>query len=272
MTGALRGNLLRAGALVAARTGQNGATMGHDGGPAHAIGSAPGGEAIADGRVRIFQIGMQRCGTTAIALFLERCGIPCVHYDEGRLAKRIRVNLAAGDRPLAGYDERYLAFANMNWNAADDYCDAFKEYAAFRRAYGGRYILNTRPMEHWVRSVMAHKAQRGRREMAAHWRLRFGTADPETVAAGLRAEREEHHRRVLAEIPADELLVFDIEADPPERLCDFVGVPRDRARFWTRENALMNPFGRFLVRAVPAAVKRRIPRGWRRQVKNRLAQ
>lgn len=38
---------------------------------------------------------------------------------------------------------------------------------------------------------------------------------------------ESYHRRVVAEIPADELLVFDIESDPPERLCDFIGVPRD---------------------------------------------
>ena len=220
---------------------------------------------------RIFQVGMQRCGTTAIALFLGRCGVPCVHYDEGRLAKRIRVNLARGDRPLAGYDDRYRAFCNMNWNAADDYCDAFKAFAAFRSAYGGRFILNTRPADRWVRSVIAHKALRGRREADAHWTLRFGTADPEAVAAGLRAEREAHHRRVLAEIPADELLVFDIESDPPERLCDFLGLPRGCARHWRRENATMNPLGRFLAVAVPSAVKRRIPRHWRSAVKNRLA-
>lgn len=220
---------------------------------------------------RIFQVGMQRCGTTAIALFLERCGIPSVHYDEGRLAKRIRVNIARGDLPLAGYDNRYRAFCNMNWNAADDYCDAFKEFAAFRRAYGGRFILNTRPAEHWVRSVMAHKALRGRREADAHWMMRFGTADPETVAAGLRADREAHHRRVLAEIPPDELLVFDIESDPPERLCDFLGLPRGSARHWRRENATMNLLGRLLVRTVPTAVKRCVPRRWRSAVKNRLA-
>lgn len=224
-----------------------------------------------DGQMRYFQIGMQRCGTTSIALFLERCNIPCVHYDEGRLAKRIRVNIAADARPLAGYDDRYLAFANMNWNAADDYCDAFKEFKALRRTYGGRFILNTRPMEHWVRSVMSHKAQRGRREMEAHWTLRYGTTDPEEVAAALRADREGHHSRVLAEIPPDELLVFDIESDPPERLCDFIGVSYECARYWTRENATMNPFGRWLVRNVPKAVKRRIPRHWKRPVKNWLA-
>ena len=65
--------------------------MGHDGGERPPRGEVP----AADGRTRFFQIGMQRCGTTSIALFLERCNIPCVHYDEGRLAKRIRVNIAA---------------------------------------------------------------------------------------------------------------------------------------------------------------------------------
>ena len=233
--------------------------MAHRKKPRDRPGGGIGNPALADGRARFFQIGTQRCGN------------PCIHYDEGRPAKRFRINLAVGDRPLAGYDERYLAFANMNWNAADDCCGAYKEYAAFRRAYGGRYILNTRPVEHWIRSVMAHKAQRGRREMEAHWMLRFGTADPGKVAAGLAAEREDHHRRVLAEIPAADLLVFDIESAPPERLCDFVGVGRECARFRTRENATMNPLGRFLVRHAPKAVKRRVPKRWKRPVRNWLA-
>ena len=221
--------------------------------------------------MRYFQIGFQRCGTTSIALFFDRCGIPCVHYDEGRLAKRMRVNLAAGARPLEGYDERYLAFANMDWNAADDYYDGFKQYAALRRAYGGRFILNTRPVEHWVRSIMSNRAQRGRRRMLAHYALRFGTTDLDEVARRWREEWEAYHRQVRAELPAEELLVFDIESDPPERLCDFIGVPRDRARFWTRENATMNPLGRWLVRNVPRRVKRRIPAHWKRPVKNWLA-
>lgn len=224
----------------------------------------------AETAARFFQIGFQRCGTTSLALFFNRCGIPCVHYDEGRLAKRMRINLAAGARPLEGYDERYRAFTNMNWSAADDYYDAFKHFAELRRAYGGRFILNTRPVEHWVRSVMTHKAQRGRREMLAHYETRFGVTDLERVAECWRAEWDAHHRRVLAELPAEELLVFDIESDPPERLCDFIGVPRSHARLYTRENATMNRFGRLLMRAVPRPVKRRVPARYKRLVKNRL--
>ena len=218
-----------------------------------------------------FQIGFQRCGTTSIAAFFNRCGIPCVHHDQGRLARRMRVNMEAGAPPLAGYDERYRAFTNINWNAADDYYDGFKHFAALRRAYGGRFILNTRPVEHWVRSVMSHKALRGRRHAEAHYSLRFGTTDPERVAACWRDEWEAHRRRVVAEIPADELLVFDIESDPPELLCDFAGVPRSCARHWTRENATLNRAGALVSRSVPLALKRRIPAPLKRPFKNWLA-
>ena len=216
-------------------------------------GAAPGPEDI-----RYFQVGMQRCGTTALAAFFNRCGIACVHHDRGRLARRMRENLAAGARPLEGY-EHYRAFTNMNLTAPDDWFDAFKHYGALHRAYGGRFILNTRPVEHWVRSLMAHLAERHGRGAARYYELRFGTAEPERVAEGWRAEREAHHRRVREEIPAGILLEFDIESDPPELLCDFVGLPHACARHWRRQNPTMNRLGRLAAVCVPLAAKRRIP-------------
>ena len=227
-------------------------------------------EAGANRRTRFFQIGFPRCGTTSIAAFFNRCGIPCVHHDRGRLAQRMRANLEAGGRPLEGYDHRYLAFTDMSLDAADDYFDAFKHYAELRRAYGGKFILNTRPREHWVRSIMMQRARRGRRHLHRHYELRFGTTDLDRVAELWREEWEEHHRRVREEIPAGILLEFDIESDPPERLCDFAGVPHSCARFYTQENAAMNRFGRFLGASVPLAVKHRIPAGLKGPLKNLL--
>ena len=187
-----------------------------------------------------FQVGFQRCGTTALAAFFERCWIPAVHYDEGRPAKRMRVSIEAGARPLGGYDERYRAFTNMNWSAADDYYDAFKHYGALRC------------------------------EMCAHYELRFGTSDLARVRQCWLEDWEAYHRKVVAEIPADELLVFDIESDPPQRLCDFIGVPRDRVRLYTRENATMNRLGNLSAKLVPRTVKVRMPAPFKRRVQNLL--
>ena len=231
----------------------------------------PGGGADGDGgRIRYFQIGFQKCGTTTLAAFFNRCGIRCVHYDHGRLARRMRLNLAAGARPLEGY-EQYDAFTNMNLTEADDWFDGFRHYEALRRAYGGRFILNTRPVENWVRSVMAHKrARMGRRKALEHYELRFGTADLAEVAECWRTQREAHHREVRAALPAEILLEFDIESDPPERLCDFVGVPRSCVRHYRLENPSMNRLGRLAGACVPLAVKRRIPDAAKQPLKRLL--
>ena len=100
--------------------------------------------------------------------------------------------------------------------------------------------------------------------------MRFGTTDPAEVADRLRAEWEAHHAAVLSEIPPEDLLVFDIESDPPERLCDFIGVPRSRARHWRLENPSMNALGRLVGALVPLAVKRRVPAGLKLPLKRLL--
>ncbi len=238
-------------------------------GSSHQLAAGAGAANPAHETGRFFQIGFQRCGTTAIAAFFNRSGIPCVHHDHGRLAAAMRANLAAGRRPLEGY-EHYRAFTNMNLTEPDDWFDAFKEYAALDRAYGGRFILNTRPVEHWVASVMSHKARRLGRSVERHYELRFGTGDAERVAACWRAEWEAHHRRVREEIPTERLLVFDIESDPPERLCDFAGLPRSYACHWRLENPTPNALGRAMACCVPIAVKRLIPDGAKQPLKRLL--
>ena len=222
------------------------------------------------GRIRYFQIGFQKCGTTAIAAFLNRSGIACVHHDYGRLARRMRANLAAGARPLEGYEE-YDAFTNMNLAEAEDWFDGNRHYEALRRAYGGRFILNTRPVERWVQSIMAHwNARLGRRGALAHYERRFGTTDLARVADCWRAEREAHHAEVRAALSAEILLEFDIESDPPGRLCDFVGVARSCARHYRVENPSLNRLCRLAGASVPLAVKRRIPEAAKQPLKRLL--
>ena len=218
-------------------------------------------------RARFFQIGFKRCGTTALAAFFNRCGIPCVHHDKGRLARRMRDNLAAGRPPLDGYDRRYAAFTNIDLQTPTDHFDGFRHFGTLLAAYGGRYILNTRPVDHWLASVMRNAGRP--RERAAH-RARFGTGEPSEVAGHWRAMWEEHHLRVVAEVPAEQLLVFDIESDPAERLCDFIGVPRSRAALYRLENPGMRPFAESLAASLPAPLRLWTPDFLKRGVKKLL--
>ena len=228
--------------------------------------AAPG-RTTAPGGTRYFQIGFKRCGTTALAAFFNRCGIPCIHHDRGRLARRMRENLAAGRAPLDGYDNRYQAFTNMDFQMPRDYFDGFKHYAALHAAYSGKFILNTRPREHWIRSVMTNHERK--RLRAAH-ATRFGVTDPERVAERWRAEWDEHHRRVRADLAPELLLVFDIESDSTDRLCDFVGLPRSYGCFYTLENPSLNRVGAALDACLPVAVKRAAPDWLKLPLKKRL--
>ena len=205
---------------------------------------------------RFFQIGFKRCGTTSIAAFFNRCAIPCVHHDRGRLALRMRENLANRRPPLEGYDDRYLAFTNMDFQTPTDHFDGFRQFEALLAAYGGKFILNTCPVDHWIARMLRRSDRPGWR---AAQTARYGTGDPERVAACLRADWEDHHCKVRSTIAPERLLVFDIESDSPERLCDFVGVPRSRAAFYTRENPAPSAFGEFLEAMLPAPVKRAAP-------------
>ena len=224
--------------------------------------SAPGGPLI-------FQIGFHRCGTTTLAAFFERCGLACVHYDRGRLGRRLRENLAAGRPPLAGY-EGCRAFANMQYEDGADYFDGMAYFRELDAAYDARFVLNTRPLDHWLRSLAVHYARRPRALGLPCLEARFGTTDPVRVAEGWRALREAHHRRVRAELPPERLLVFDIESDPPERLCEFIGAPRAMARHYRVENPSLDRWGEALAACLPFAVKRALPDRLKRPVKRWL--
>ena len=218
-------------------------------------------------RPRYFQIGFHRCGTTALAAFFDRCGLACVHYDRGRLGRRLRENLAAGRPPLAGY-ERYRAFANMQYQDGAEYFDGMTHFRELDAAYDALFVLNTRPLEHWLRSLAVHYARRPLGPLCLQ--ARFGTTDPFAVAEGWRALREAHHRRVRAELPPERLLVFDIESDAPERLCEFIGAPAALARHYRVENPSLNRWGEALAACLPFAVKRALPGRLKRPVKRWL--
>ena len=86
------------------------------------------------GRPRYFQIGFMKCGTTSIAAFFNRNGIPCVHYDQGRLGRTMQRNQLRGIPLLTGYDDRYQAFTNMEYFTARDDFAGYKLYPEIMQA------------------------------------------------------------------------------------------------------------------------------------------
>jgi hypothetical protein len=183
---------------------------------------------------RIFQIGFNRCGTISLHRFFQECGIASVHWEGGRLARNMMARINAGQDPVADYPE-VVAFTDMIYNSLGDallepykrfdYLDAWHPTALF--------ILNTRPLEHWLKSRQAQSKSmlpppfnRRVHRYAAY--LGLGEAQ---VLDYWRAEWLVHHAQVRAYFRGNpRFLDFDIEADDPADLSEFVGAAYPAAR------------------------------------------
>jgi hypothetical protein len=97
-------------------------------------------------RPLVFNIGLNRAGTTSLAEACTLLGLRAVHfrYEGHRLFDIVRANLSIGRRPFGGLDTRFDFFSDF----AGQLC--FRQVDA---AYpGSRFIVTTRNLEDWLDS------------------------------------------------------------------------------------------------------------------------
>ncbi len=247
-----------------------------------------------DRRPRYFQIGFHKCGTKTLHRFFERAGIPGVHNDGGRLALTMAANLRAGRHILTGY-ERFEAFFAMGFLRPHVHLEMYKRWETIlEQVPEARFILNVRDVDRWVESRLNMAAVGGLRwgrpsrgfgpdwdrpprgpmerlePFAERYRRHYGLAGPDEVVAHWRADWRRHVEAVRAGVPADRLLVFDIERDSPAALCRFAGLDASAARHYRHENPGLGPLGRAVVRALPREVLRLVPRAARARARRAL--
>ena len=90
---------------------------------------------------RIFLIGHNKCGTRSFNKLLNKNGYSSIHYDKGRLAKRIQTNFIFS-RPLLDGVDQYCGYTDM------ELCGEFYAYRLFPlldlQYPGSCFIYNTR--------------------------------------------------------------------------------------------------------------------------------
>ena len=240
-----------------------------------------------EARPRYFQIGFHKCGTKSLYQFFERCGIPSIHNDRGRLALTMAANLRDGRHILTGYG-RFEAFFAMGFMRPHVHLEMYKQWATIlAQVPQARFILNTRDVDRWIASRLNKAEQsefrwdrpsrgfgpeldappRGLLEsvepFSERYRKYYGLAGIDEVIAHWREDWRRHITAVRASVPADRLLVFDIESDSPLTLCRFLGLDDSAARNYRHENPGLGRIGRALVRRTPRQVQHLLPRGVR---------
>ena len=163
---------------------------------------------------RIFNIGLNRAGTTSLTEALALLGIRAVHHKHGdaRLYDIMRSNIE-GRRPvLAGLDQ-YDAFSDFGGRDFYQYLDRQYPYSKF--------ILTTRELGSWLDS----RERKVAKNLASpHYHYSFKSVDREGWTkhrADYLADLDRHFRG-----RPGEFLVINIPAGEGwEKLCPFLGVP-----------------------------------------------
>jgi len=181
----------------------------------------------------IFQIGFNKCATTALLWLFTNSGVPTLH-GAGRKYRRtghhtvslrhpqitIHHNICAGLPPVTGLED-FSAFLDMEHVRTKDgmIVENFKFFDRFAAAYpNAKFILNLRDKSDWLRSRARHA--KGEYLSLAMRRLNM---DQDMVLARWADEFDRHNAAVrnFFEKEEDRLVVFDIDNDPVEKIVDF---------------------------------------------------
>lgn len=109
-----------------------------------------------DNQPYVFNIGLNRCGTTSLAKALNILEIPTIHYridneawdgnDEYEIETLIQKNKSKKLNLFHGIDKIYKGFIDFNGQRYFD--TLYKQYP------NSKFIFTYRPAEEWIRSVI----------------------------------------------------------------------------------------------------------------------
>ena len=168
--------------------------------------------------MKIFQIGLNRCGTLTLHEFFCANGLKSIHWDKGRLARRIFENLESGEPILSGYED-YDVYTDMAASDPDRLYEAYKLYPQFADAYpDAAFILNTRNRKDWISSRLRHSKGR----FAAKQKVTLGISSEEELVAYWEKDWDDHHEKVRAFFRDSpyRFFVYNIDRDGPEELAE----------------------------------------------------
>ncbi len=165
----------------------------------------------------IFNIGLNRAGTSSLSDALNYLGIPSLHhrYQGERLPNIIKNNQEKGQRLFYGLED-YTAFTDF---AGWDY------YITLDRQYpNSRFIMTYRDLHSWLDSRERHAKKHGNKVNRVRW--------------------EKHYKDKIPKIfnyfkDRKDFLIINIpNGEGWEKLCPFLGVPVPKVPFPYKNESL----------------------------------
>jgi hypothetical protein len=169
-----------------------------------------------DPDLKIFFIGFNKCGTTALYHLMKHSGIRSLHWANGTLAERIQ---AGSEHPeeLKAYLAPWTSFSDMILLTNERLIEGNTYFRLLHRLFPHAYfVLNDRDRDAWIRSRLKHSNG----TMLSRCMKATGLDEP-----GIRAMWQENysdHRAEVLDYFADNPRFLHFRVDEQPTLIDFL--------------------------------------------------
>jgi len=168
--------------------------------------------------MRTFIIGFNRTGTRSLDAFFASNGQSSVHWDQGRIARKIKNNYKNNLPLLKDYPDINVFgdiedYKRLNYAHMDYFKDLYNQYP------DSKFILNTRDMETWIKSRNHHLKGYYVIELC-----KILGIDREEINRRWRKDYADHHKSVtefFKDKPGS-MVIFDIEKDNIQKIVEFI--------------------------------------------------
>lgn len=177
----------------------------------------------AQGRPKVFGIGLIKTGTSSLRAALELLGYKSLHGGPLEIMARVQRAVDAGEPMLSHLDPEFDAFADV-------FGITHYFYLADVQYPGSRFILTARDLDDWLDSRQRHVERNQQMRAAGKYKGDLLEVDRDSWAAEYR-RHEAVVQAYFANRP-DDLLVFDVVGgDGWASLCEFLNEPPPEAPF-----------------------------------------
>lgn len=173
-------------------------------------------------RPRVFNIGLNKTGTTSFDEAMTILGLKSLHWGGPEVNELVRAAHADGLPLLANLDQSYDAFSDIGF-LARRFRDLDRQYP------GSRFVMTVRPIDDWIDSRRRHVEKNQKMKELGEYTGTFLVVDPDTW----RAEWVHHVTRVREYFAGrDDFLEIDITAGSGwGPFCDLLGLPEPEEPF-----------------------------------------
>lgn len=176
--------------------------------------------------VKIFQIGFSKCGTVTLAVFFRNNGVRAVHHDYGKLALSMYQNYLNGKPIIDPIYQDYIVYTDMeNMFINPNINIGMLMFKELDKQYpGSKFILNIRDKKAWLKSRSLQPLNIHDQTTILELNAKLQNTSKDQILTQWSYEWDKHHQAVIEYFKdrPNDLIVFNIEQDPPEKLTAFL--------------------------------------------------